>query len=219
MKNFSIIVFTLFIIVFGCKNSEIPLLSKLNSVAKNQKPKTLTPPEYNKWIGTEENGFIKSKTIEEITFKAFYKPIDFIINTELGDTLNVAQLEQQRKELEGVDYFTLKIKIEDFNQEFLKYNVTEPGLYDQRVQYCAFGMQNDISLLYNDKDTVRCNMFHFERSFDAAPQGTFLLGFSLPYPIEKVTARTLIINDRIFNKGLIKLRYTSDNINIPQLKL
>src|SRR5256885_770874 len=76
--------------------------------------------------------------------------------------------------------------------------------YSDRVNYCAFKFQNDISL-YDGKDSIPCSLFHFERAFDIVPYGKFILGFAKSNHPEN--AETFIVYDKIFHKGLIKFTF------------
>ena len=66
-------------------------------------------------------------------------------------------------------------------------------------------------------DTLDCTLFHFERAYDIAPLATFLLGF--PKVKSKNSQRTFFFQDKVFNKGIIKFTYTSEELSqIPKLK-
>jgi hypothetical protein len=116
-----------------------------------------------------------------------------------------------------MQYYNLRIELKDGTGELLKHGATSAADYKGRVNYFAFAMQNDIKLVEGD-DTVPCLLFHYERAYDVAPYGTFLLAF--PLPKNSKTDRTLIFTDHGFNKGIIKFFYRGADINNqPQLEV
>ena len=77
-------------------------------------------------------------------------------------------------------------------------------------------MQKDISLL-DGKDTVPCDLYHFERAYDVSPSATILLGFTASKKTKN--DKTLIIYDRTFNKGTVKFLFKASELNNkPKLK-
>ncbi|MHB8259768.1 MAG: hypothetical protein ACYDCN_00990 [Bacteroidia bacterium] len=77
-------------------------------------------------------------------------------------------------------------------------------------------MEKDIRMV-DGMDTLKCVLFHFERAYDVIPYATFLLAF--PKSKFPLAEKTFIYNDRVFNKGFIKITYTPEDLSqIPKLK-
>lgn len=154
------------------------------------------------YVNNETNGYIKSKTIGSITYYGVLKPFDFLLAQE---RLKQKNNNLQRKDFENLQYFDLRIKVNGTKQEFIKHELESVLQYKQRVNYCAFEMQNDIKLI-DGKDTLNCVLFHFERGFDIISYGHFILGFE-NHEGEMVNPKGLIFNDRLFNNGTIKFMF------------
>ena len=98
----------------------------------------------------------------------------------------------------------------------LKYDLHSRKEYEDRVNYFAFGMQNDIRLVQGG-DTLPCQLFHFERVYDVAPYATFLLAF--PLGKDYSSDKTLVLFDHGFNKGILKFFFDGRDIkNVPQVE-
>jgi hypothetical protein len=185
-----------------------------NSQVNNEK---LPPGQYVKWVEDDQNGLKKVKTIDDIIYTAQYKPCQYVVceeekKTELADSI----VKQRVSELGGMQYINLKIEITDQNGEFLRHGISTTEEYNDRINYFSFGMQKDVQLV-DAGDTLPCLLFHFERLYNVAPYGTFLLAF----PKGKNTDgdKTLIIYDHVFNTGIVKLFFKgSDLKNTPQLE-
>lgn len=174
--------------------------------------------KYVQWIQDLGNGFRKEKRIKDLTFSVQFKPYEYIVcleekKQEIADNI----VRKKVAELDGMQYYDLKISLPQHSGELLKYELSSAQQYQERVNYFAFGMQDDIQLI-EGRDTIACTLYHFERSYDVAPASTFLLGF----PTNKQEApeeKTLLIYDRIFNTGLIKFTFRKNELKeLPKLK-
>ena len=174
--------------------------------------------EYLKWVQNPENGFRKNKEMAEINFSVQFKPYEYIVcmeerTNEIADSL----LKRKRTELEGVQYYDLKISLTEKEGELLKYNLSSSDQYSKRVKYFAFEMQNDIQLVEGN-DTLPCVLYHFERTYDTSPSCTILLGFDMN--LKSISKqKTLLVYDRTFNKGLLKFTFKENKfLNLPKLQ-
>jgi hypothetical protein len=178
----------------------------------------LTPVDYVAWIRDAKNGLLQEKKMEELVFSAQYKPYAYVTcMEEKKKEIQGAVLKEKISELEGMQYIDFKIALTDGQGELLKHQVSGPGEYNARINYFAFGMQHDISLV-DGTDTIPCSLFHFERAYDVTPYSTFLLGFNKGAK-KGVYDKTLIFQDKTFHKGTIKLSFRrEDLLNTPKLK-
>jgi len=179
---------------------------------------SLEPKEYVQWVQDPDNGLKREKIIDDLIFSVQYKPGEYIICREQRQAqLQAGLVKQKLAGLNGMQYYDLTIKMKSGEGELLKQGLASVEQYDQRVKYFAFAMQNDIQLVEGN-DTLPCSLFHFERAYDITPQATFLLGF----PVNENTSKedkTLIIYDKTFNSGLIKLTFPINRLNnLPRLK-
>jgi hypothetical protein len=179
----------------------------------------LLPSEYAQWVQNMENGLKQEKTIEELDFSIQYKPYNYIICQEKrSDSIRTIDLDENVKELEGMEYYDFRIKVNNQDGELLKHKLSSSDEYKKRVEYYSFKMDKDISLV-DGLDTIPCSLFHFERGFNAAPYSTFLLGFVTKRETDIEGDKTFIYEDKIFNKGIIKFSFSKNKlVNIPKLK-
>ena len=172
---------------------------------------------YINWVRNPQNGLVKIKTIDDLKFIVQYKPYEYIVCLEeRSDRVPGTIMRNKVKELEGMQYFDLKILLKKNEGELLKSGINSPEDYDKRVKYFAFGMQNDIQLV-DGNDTLPCAMYHFERSYDATPVCTLLLGFKKDNS-NAAKPKTLLVYDRTFNKGLLKFTFKENRLHtLPKL--
>lgn len=180
---------------------------------------SLKPEEYINWVEDSENGFLLEKDINEFSYVALLKPMDYSALVEMAvlEKINPDKFKEVRKTYEGMDYFTFKISCSETKDELLRYKSSSSSEYFNRLEYFSFKAQNDFSLL-SGTDTLACQLFHFERSFGMAPVLTFVIGF--PKQESNRGSKTLIYEDRIFKNGTIKLLFPEETLNSePELVL
>ena len=215
-----IITLLILVIVFSCgKTNKESSIGNDNSSSVNKstfETIELFPSEYVRWVQNKDNGFFKEKTIGEITFSLLNKPAEYIIcQEERKDDIKTETVKNKTAELGDMNYYDLKISLENGQGELLKHKLASSAEYNERVKYFAFDMQKDVIMIQGN-DTVSCAMFHFERVFDTAPQAVFLLAFPKQNNTEE---KTIVFHDKIFGKGIIKFNYREkDILRLPKLK-
>ncbi|MCW3084172.1 MAG: hypothetical protein JWP12_1538 [Bacteroidetes bacterium] len=184
----------------------------------NENTPVLDAAAYVRWMQDPENGLKKEKKIDELTFSVQYKTPEYVTCMELrGRPCTDSVLRKNIGELKDMQYYDLKILLNDGSSELLKYKNTSPQQYNDRVNYFAFGMQNDLALV-DGNDTLRCDLYHYERAYDVTPSATMLLGFIKKSNNDK-NDKTLIFYDRTFNKGMLKFKFAATGLyNKPKLK-
>ncbi|MDP2387989.1 MAG: hypothetical protein Q8M29_16565 [Bacteroidota bacterium] len=189
------------------------------AVASVSVPSSLGPKDYINWIEDPGNGLIADKTIGEFTFSAFYKPLDYLALSDLEiDSTLKEELPKKIKEYEGMDYFSFRINSNADQSELLRVGIKEESEYYARLEYFSFKMQNDFKLI-SGGDTANCVLYHYERVYGLAPHASFVLGF--PKNVNsKNTAKQLLFEDKIFNKGNIYITIPKEKLNhIPKLEI
>ncbi len=203
MKSVLTIVVVLISVLFiGCSGYEAPETLYYAPIEKKESVVFNEPEQLIEYIDGKENGFIKTKTINAIEYSAVLKPSAYLLAQkrllEKNENLKAS-------DFEDLQYFDIRIAIQNFHSEFIKYNLEDTDEYQRRISYCAFEMQKDIQLI-DGKDTLDCVLFHFERAFNVVPYGHFFLGFK-PNPGKLISAKTIVFNDHLFNQGLIKFTF------------
>lgn len=178
----------------------------------------MKPSEYVKWIKDSKHGLHKSKQVQNIIVEAQYKPVPYIIANEMRtNEIQSNVFREREKELEGLQYFDIKLSINHPSYDVTNYEVYNEKDKDDRINYLSFGLKNDIYLLQG-QDTMRCRLFHFERSYDVTPHRTFVLAFDNTN--QKNEDKIVVINTPIFNVGPIKLKFKKEDFNnLPSIKL
>jgi hypothetical protein len=175
----------------------------------NNSSEKLVPAEFMAWVTNKENGLKVEKTIGEFTYTAQYKPLPYVALLDLQkENVSSTELNKKMEEYSGLQYFTLQISTES-QQELLKKDLTETNEYYSRIQYFSFDMQKDLKLI-DGKDTLNCELFHFERVFGLAPYARFVLGFP---KTEHKEDKTLFLDEKIFGSGKIYLTIQAKNNN------
>jgi hypothetical protein len=197
----------------------IPVEEEIKESALSDEIKMVTMPSENyiTWVRNPQNGLVKTKTIDDLKFTVQYKPYEYIVCLEeRSDKVADTTMKRKVKELDGMQYYDLKILLKTNEGELLKSGINSMEEYDKRVKYFSFGMQNDIQLV-DGKDTLPCVMYHFERAYDATPVCTLLLGFNKDNS-NAAKPKTLLVYDRTFNKGLLKFTFTEKRLQtLPKL--
>lgn len=201
---------------FSCNKKEGSTFSTAGNFSGENAPSVqvseLNPSELVKYVQSAENGLKHQVKSSELIYTALYKPVDYVICMEEGsEEISKQTADTKRKELEEMQYIDLKIETPE--GEFLQNG--NPEDYSRKINYCSFNMQKDIKLI-EGSDTLPCGMFHFERTNDIVPYATFLLGFPVK---NRDKDKILVINDKLFDKGMIRLIFKSTDIKkTPALK-
>jgi len=180
-----------------------------------------------KYVKNEENGLKQIKEITGVEFALQYEPINFkLLKKVKNKSLSSEQYNNEINEMIGSQYFILRIKLTDSGEDLLKYEVANAEEYSERVQYFSFGIQNDFYLL-EGADSLKCKLFHFERSYGISGNCTLLLGFDSNDELIKqkesfkekvIKDKILVYNDKVFGLGPIKYSIKKEDINnIPEL--
>lgn len=214
------------IFLFACANKETSLLvTEAETKWVNESVgKELSKAEYNSWISSEANPMLFRKKIGKTEYALRYLPADFLAMREAGKIADDSLVAEAKEHYEDMVYFQMKITIPGVSYEPLKHDLpagAEKGAeYDRRVKYCSFGMQNDISLVSEKKDTIPCSIMLYERSFDVAPVCNFQLAFNRT-EIDRVTGNlSFVFYDNLFNQGIIKFTFRKEDLNkVPKLNV
>ncbi len=203
----------------GCTVSGGNSPGKFSFFGAPEKPEPLTSAAMLDWVESKENQLLNEKTIDDMNYSSLYKPHAYMCLLEAGNHsgMNSSELEKIKSAYSGMEYFTFKISTAKTQEELLRYKAAGSDEYYRRLEYYSFKAQEDFALLAG-KDSLKCKLFHFERTFGLAPILTFVLGFQGERKPEQDL--TLVYNDRIFSNGIIKLHYGAETLNaIPELKI
>jgi len=196
------------------ENFENPVISSEEGFAEI--PSELSSVDLIEFVEDRNNPYTSEKKIGDISYRLQYKPVDYIIALENMDK-GVTETEKNARidEIKDLDYFTLRISADNFNQELLKYKLESEEEYYSRLQYFMDEMQKDIYIKCGN-DSLPCVLYHFERTFGIAPYASFSLGFEKS---ANKNDRVFVFEDRIFGGGKIKIQLPARIFSeYPELK-
>lgn len=184
------------------------------AVNGNGSEEKLLPLEYKAWVENKENGLRVEKTISDFTYTLQYKPLEYVALLELKkQQVSKKELTKTMEEFKGLQYYTFQIEA-DSQDELLKKNLSHPNDYYARIQYFSFDMQKDLKLI-DGKDTLNCELFHFERIYGVGPFARFVIGFPLT---DAANDKTLYYDEKVFGSGKIYLTIQAKNSNqLPEV--
>ncbi|PCI97037.1 MAG: hypothetical protein COB15_08720 [Flavobacteriales bacterium] len=190
---------------------------------------SLNKEDYVHYVTNEDNGLLNTKEINDIEFHLQYEPINYKVLKKVKNRLiTPKQYREDVERFKGGQYFIFKIALKDKQGDLLKYEAKNQEEYADRVQYFSSRMQNDFYLL-DGKDSLKCNLFHFERTYGVSPFSTFVLGFDSNNELKEVgntvkeivkDDKVLVYDDKAFGVGPIKYKIRAKDINnIPELTI
>lgn len=184
-------------------------------------PKNLS--EYAAWFKQEENGFVKARYINNLSFKVQYKPVDLMMVSEIKNskersTLNLDSLRATYGESK---YFILQIgpdqREERKSGDLIRNISADYAAYSDKVKYLSFYLKDQVTLICG-KDTIPPDLYHYERSFELSPVQTFLFAFQSEEAL-KGKDMTFVYQDELFNAGKLNFSFHIDESEMPEIKI
>lgn len=182
------------------------------------KPSTLNAKDYTAWIENPANGICITKKISDFEFAVLYKPVDYVVAIESKNkNISKDSILKRRENLKGYQYYTFRIRSFKDN-EFFKTGMTSENEYYKRLEYFVSNAQNDI-ILVEDKDTIPCAVYHFERNYGISPYSSIVLSFE-----EKDNSNTkdkvFIYEDKVLGVGKIAIKIKGSELSdLPKLNI
>lgn len=235
MKNyfFISIILVVILVIFSCQdNDEYDSIIVENSIERrtsnednsikniNFKTQVVSPSEFVNWVKDSNNGLVKIKQINDIQVSLTYLPSAFMIINDLKkENITKKELAAIAIQYEDFEYYLLKIEALKSGKELAKYKISNKGEYEERIKYYSFNMQYDLKAVLDSGNEVPCELYHFERTYNITPYSSFLIGFPKEF-IGNSKERTIVLEEKIFNKGTIKFKWSTDEMNnIPQIEV
>ena len=164
----------------------------------------LSATDYVQWATSEDSGLVQEKQVGDYAFELRALPPELLVLRDHGpEAASQAEWPAWIEERSRAQYFQFRISTPDAQQPVLKHQVAGQSEYDERVKYFSFDMQRQLYLL-NGADTLKCKLFHFERSYDLAPFSNFLLAFEKDPTVQGNQA--FVYEDLALGVGPIRFR-------------
>lgn len=179
----------------------------------------LEPLSFVRWVENPANGLRVTKTMGAITYMLQYKPVEYIVAMEeKTQNLKKSTLNERVSELDGMQYYSLRLSPSSGDQDVLSQNMQSENDYLRMVNYFSFELEQDLYLV-DGGDTLGCKLFHFVRDYGIGQNSDFVLGFDIPESQAKKTQRKVfVIDDHLFENGIIKLEIDANDLEeIPEL--
>ncbi len=188
------------------------MLAILLVACENQR---LEPAAYVQWVEDEAHQLCKKNILQGVEYLLQYQPLEYVVaNEERDEQLPTTTLQQRKKELEGLQYFKLRMQSKQ-GEDVLMTNLSDPAEYDLRVNYYSFDFKHDIYLV-EGADTLQCRLFHFVRSHGIAPYVDFVMAFD--QASQASGNKQLVLTDRALANNPMEFNISKEAINnIPEI--
>lgn len=185
---------TIFLLLFSCTKKET-----INNKAEERLFNLATAGWKSKVV---------SHHISSLNYKATQVPIQYyILKNSSDNSPEVVDSIYKTHNQERIIEFEFRHDSED---DLLKDKYTRKG-YTDAVEYMAFKIKNDFSVITSSGDTVSCAGITFERNFKLAPFKRLLLNFG---NIPENDNIKLIYEDKLFGNGLFKFNFKETPIKL-----
>ncbi|MBL1281088.1 MAG: hypothetical protein COA33_012480 [Fluviicola sp.] len=156
------------------------------------------------------------KQVGEVVYKVQYVPLELkLIQLDKKGAMSEPLYTQYKNDRKHYVEFLLQVSIPNFGEEFLKYETSESS-YESRLDYYSFQFKNDIRFIFDQKDTVLCDEFIFERNFGISPNASFVIGTSIT---KKYSQISVLVNDRVLSDRKVIFDFSNKDIKkLPSLK-
>lgn len=173
----------------------------------------VSPEEYLEAYRNHKSIFQKTVESEDFNYQLTFVPSEVrYIHLWKNNIVDSETLGNYLEEHKNYVEFNLLIDVDGFNDAFLQYQ-SDSSTYDERLQYYAFEMQNDIKLNADGK-VIECAEYVFERNFGMDNKAHIKLGFAVP----KYKQLKVEIDNRYSDKSAT-VEYTRKEMRcLPQLK-
>lgn len=196
----------LFIIVIG-----IPIL--FGSCKKQ-----LTEQELIDYIKSPDNGVLIEKKVGSLNYKVYYRPSDMLVNQELkAHNIATDSLINHYKNIYDKNLYFI-VSISQNNQEVLNNLAGNKQHFGSMVNQLAFGMDQKVTLLTSQKDTLQLKDYIYPRTYGVGNSTDIMFVFENK-DINQAEWIQMVIEDFGLQTGDARFKFlTKDIRKTPSLK-
>jgi hypothetical protein len=165
---------------------------------------SFTNAEFDEFAAEETNGYRYTKSVNGVDFTLIYKPTDVMLRQELGDSVNLQQIESLRKKYSNNLYFSLAMSKND--QELLNEAVRDRNKYNEMVNKLVFTMDQSIHFVSKNRDTMPMIDFNYPRMYGMAKSTSMLIVFPRDEKFIDQEYSDFIVEDIGMGTGDVKFR-------------
>jgi hypothetical protein len=180
--------------------------------------KSLDSEQYLDWYRSANNVFYAKAEQEQVSYEVRLLTTDYeIANEQMDQVKSSKELKKLQKASKEQLTILMKVSIPWDGNDIFSYNPSSAILPENRMNYFAFAMKQDIRLLTNNLDTINCSQLLFEKGLNQSTSGTFVLDFD---NISTKNVSALLIHDRALSGGKFVLSLKKWNkTKLPKLKI
>lgn len=176
-----------------------------------------TVEEMNDYIQDADNGYNYNKTISGVDYVLQYRPTDLLVQQELGDQVDVSQVDKLRQKYNKYLYFNLSMSKN--NHELLNGVAQDKAKFGQMVNDLAFGMEEKVHLFTPEKDTLAMADFIYPRMYGMSNATSIMIVYPRDNKFMNQDYLNFVIQDLGFDTGDIKFKVNMQALKKePQLK-
>lgn len=187
-------------------------------VSSCTRPAILPADKLTSYIQDPSNGVAKEKKINDIAFKAYYQPSDFLVLQELNsqgkkDSVTLAAIKQKY-----APYRYFKLDISKNNKEVIR-ELGGQARYSEMLSVLAFNMNQYIDIITANKDTIKMVDYAFQQTYGMGSANSLMVVFPTD-KLKDLEKYTLNIYECGFQTGDIRFEFTEKDIKkVPALEL
>lgn len=153
------------------------------------------------YVENADHGLRKTVAAGDFVYTIQYKPTSYILMQE------GRQEDSARKaQLQGMVWFNITFKVNDFNQSPLRFKVGSMEEYTARQDYFLNQAVRDLYLMYDGNVRLSPSAYWFENNQNLLPYETMIAGFHLPDGHTQPTKNMQVVfQDRVFDNGILKV--------------
>ena len=183
---------------------------------------TIDRNEFRRWFYNTDNGLIKIRNVNNLTYTVQYRPIELMVLNEIkGIDISQSFLDSLKDTYGSAEYFMLQIGPSNqegvMNEDLLKSDSRDYEAYAAKVKSLAFHMQDKVTLII-DSDTLQPSLFHFEQGFELSAKQRVLFAFQ-PTSDFNHGKMQFVLNDNLFGAGIMKFKFSINKSQLPSLPI
>ncbi len=136
----------------------------------------MTKDEYMVMLNDKENGIVQTFEKGNVVIKAQYLPEEWMASQFLGENLTREKIDSIKRNITNNIYFSLKFSAN--GKDLLSNVATNKAQFGTLVNELAFGLNDNLFLITENRDTLELVDQHFSRYYGMADANHVLLIFN-----------------------------------------
>jgi hypothetical protein len=182
------------------------------------KPAEEQPTAYIEHI-RKEPALNKTVVVGEIRYTFHFltpEAVSLQYSLNVDGSFDAQRYKKRFEELKDNIYINIDHRLNNSEEPVLKYQLTGPGQYEQRVMYYEFEAKRDMKAICNGVELNSVN-YLYENHLGLSPYNTIMVGFP---KCEGSSDLQILFSDRAFNNLFIKVNFNKEDIDqLPRLVL